>query len=93
MCQQGWTSIPSGLAPLNISEGRTPELRAFQMFQAQIFSTIEEHLEFGCLYQKLEYAACASLTLVPTLVFDILNLLQVRALMLASSVACLLYLG
>lgn len=48
------TSIPSGLAPLNISEGRIPELRAFQKFQAQIFSTVEGHSEFGCLDQKLE---------------------------------------
>lgn len=45
---------------MNISEGRIPELRAFQMFQAQIFSNVEEHSEFGCLDQKLGYAACVN---------------------------------
>lgn len=90
-CQPKWTSIPSGLAPMNISEGEFPELRTFQIFQVPKLSTPEESSEFGSLYQKLENLVCV--TSNSYLVFDIINLLYVRALTITSSIVCLPYLG
>lgn len=87
-CQPQCTSIPSGLTPKNISEGEFPELGTSQILQVPKLSTPEESSEFGGLYQKLGNVVCVTST---PIVFEIINLLQVRILMLTSSVLCLPY--
>ena len=69
---------------MNILEGEFPELGTFQILEVPKLSTPEESSEFGALYQKLGNVVCVTST--PSLVFEIISLLQVRVLTLTSYV-------